>query len=259
MPQLYELGGEIINVVPRVHLDRAADVVVAHEKGKDALYPDVDRYTFEPIPIHKRGKGFDLRRNYVWEMVKARFPDAVYVDPYSPFQKAGGYFVPESQYVDEFMGVDILLFPRHKPKNPNINWNAWPDIIDMLLAEGLSVGCAGNRVFSYPGVEKKCMCAWDFSNPLDASITMMKSATIIAGPITALTLVSLMCKRHPHVVIAEGGYKSCRTKQKANFDYLRRVDHGEVGWTVHECWRQPDVFVRRLGDAYAATASGSPE
>lgn len=237
LPWLGEFGSELLFWVPAVYADRG-EKVVCHELGKAQVYPDPGsrRYEVDRVTDRARKSNGALGQWEVFQQVRLYFgPRCEYVEPRRLKGQARRFFVPEARHKYPRERWDVVVFPRRRQNVATKNWKGWPDLVAALKSEGLSVFAAGHGDSSF---KVPCAAAWDWQDPLDATIWALKHSRLRLGMMTALTVLSLMCGRAPLVLTTPDGKQDLGGKQGPNWKYLRECDHLKAGWEE----------VRLLGD-----------
>jgi hypothetical protein len=198
-----ELGLMVRYHVPAVRaLPRP--VVVCHEPGLEALYPDCDRILVDQRPDQERRdlytKDGDALQYWRGELLR-RHPGGRVVAPDRSKEWAEERFVPEPHVRQDVPAPDIVVCPRCREYGAEKNWPAWPALTDALLGEGLHVFAAGARATS---VDVGTPAAWDYPRELDASIEAMRSAQLVIATDAGLAHLAVLCGA-PLLLIGYGG------------------------------------------------------
>ena len=99
-----------------------------------------------------------------------------------------------------------------------------------MRANGYSVFACGHPDSSF---KLNCPCAWDYNNPLEASIWAIKHSKIRIGLMTALTVLSLYCEKRPWILTTERGMKCNIGKDAPSYNYFWFADWKKVGWRTY--------------------------
>jgi len=231
LPWLGEFGTELIEYIPRVFAD-PEEKVVCYEAGKASMYPSASRRIIIPrIPERFRKCGGGTNQAEVWDRIRSQLGNGKeYVEAgRDGFKGKRRFFVPEGK-VFEFE-TDVVIFPRLRTTGKRRNWEAWPELVDALKAEGILVFAAGHGDSSY---RVNCHAAWDYCSryQLDASIWAIKNSLLRVGTMTALTVLSLYCGRRPWVLTTPDG-RLCekgRENERPNWGFLKFTDHKGAGY-----------------------------
>lgn len=243
LPWLGEFGNELLRWVPMVKTDRG-EKVICHEAGKECLYPDATvRHVVPRIAETDRKCAGAVSQMQIWNEIRAEYGDAEYIVPSSLYPLRSEYerFAPETK--DFGFECDVAVFPRWRHNTTRKNWEAWPGFIGMLLAEGLNVFACGHPDSSFPVA---CWAAWDFENPLEASIWAIKHSKLRIGLTTALTVMSLYCGMKPWIIITEKGTVSHIGNEGPNTKYFDYADINDVGWRVLPLYHDPRQIVAEV-------------
>ena len=211
LPLTYEFGGELLKNVYQVNgIDGYK--IVCHEKGKECLYPGAD-------------ERFYVEKGVSDDEIKSKFGKEY------TFVAAGGYCRKAKPFIPEVKNygikADVVIFPRKKKNNAQMNWNQWDLFVNMLQTRGVHVFAAGHPDNSF---HPKCASAWDYDNYLEATICAIMNSSIRVGLITALSVLSLMCGKEPWILTDPNGNKCLAANIGVNIGYLRWADHKKVGW-----------------------------
>jgi hypothetical protein len=170
----------------------------------------------------------------IFNRIRNQIGPGEYIMPKRLYQKRK-WFVPGT-IKDYGFDVDVVIFPRRRHVAARKNYKMWPEIVEMLKAEGLSIFAAGHRDSSF---HVDCVSAWDYENDLDATIWALKNSQIRIGRITALTVLSLLCGMKPTVMTTSWGTLAEGGRDKPNWSYLKTCDHMGVGYNVIEGSEEP--------------------
>ena len=178
-------------------------ILVAHEPGLEALYPDCDR-----VIVDQRNDS-DRRWTYLHdpdfvEGWKDRFIEhtTLLPDKHNPLPIQP--FLPEPferQRGNEPSG--IVVCPRRRDYGKEKNWDSWPLITNRLRESGSHVFAAGLKDTSYPVAADEC--AWDYDRPLDATIEAMRNCSLVVATASGLSLLALLCGARLLLVASGGG------------------------------------------------------
>jgi hypothetical protein len=198
-----ELGLMIRYHVPAVRAIHRP-LVVCHEPGLEALYPDRERIIVPARPDDERR---DLYRKdpaalEFWSAsLQMRYPGAQIVAPDRSKEWPEERFVPEPHVLQDVPAADIVVCPRYREYGAEKNWPAWPALTDALLGEGLHVFAAGARATS---VDVGTPAAWHHDRELDASIEAIRSARLVIATDAGLAHLAVLCGA-PLLLIGYGG------------------------------------------------------
>ena len=228
LPWLGEFGTELLKYASAVFADPAPKIV-CHELGKEPVYPVAARRIVVPriMDADRKSIGSPMEASINQELIDKLGPDHDYIVARPRNSSVKRFFVPESSRPFEGMQPDVVLYPRRRSNVERKNWDGWMDVADRLTAAGIKVFAAGHPDSSY---RLNCPAAWDYDQPLEASIQAIKRARVNCGMITALTVLALMCGKRPWVAHMASGAMAPRGHGGPNWDFLKRVDHLEVGW-----------------------------
>jgi len=231
LPWLGEFGNELLRWVPAVR-NCQEPRIACYEEGKDCLYPCADgRHIVPRVNEQDRVCSGALTQKSVWDEVKKTLgPDHEYITPSTlmPLYPEYQHFEPLTK--DFGFSCDIAVFPRWRHNTKRLNWENWPKFVSLLQATGYRVFACGHPDSSF---NVDCPAAWDYDNPLEASIWAIKHSKIRIGMITALTVMSLYCGKEPWVLVNQRGMKCNTGRDAPNFAYLWFADWQGVGWRVY--------------------------
>jgi hypothetical protein len=138
---------------------------------------------------------------------------------------------------------DVVVCPRKRAYGAEKNWRYWPDLVDRLIAEGLSVFAAGVEATSFT---TNAVSAWDQPNPLIASINALQNARSVVATDNGLAHLALMC-RPEIMMIVDGedrvspGYWPVITDRFTQFG--GRIDF------ISNSWYTPELVSARVVEA----------
>lgn len=204
-----ELGIMIRYHVPAVRaLPRP--VVVCHERGYEALYPDCKRIHVTKRPDPERRWAYERDADFVeaWEgMLRSSFPNCRIVKPDDREDgRAERRFLP-TPYRAQRNGhppPDVVICPRKREYAAERNWDGWPAVAEGLDRAGLRIFAAGARRTSYTDLVAHER-AWDHERTLDACIEAMRSARLVISTDAGLAHLAVLCGTPLILVGAEGG------------------------------------------------------
>ena len=224
LPYIGEFGGELLTFVPRIHgLEEPADYVYC-EEGKACLYPNV-----KILHELKINEGDNIKKTYK-KIIGINKNTHQWIKP-KQIGVARRFFEPKINPTKYDSGkIDVVIFPRKKTKVHGKNWNDWQAVVEKLKMNGVTIFAAGSREYSY---DLNCHAAWDYDNCLEASIWAIQNSTIRIGIITALHVLSMMCKAKPIVLTNKKGMSALISNTRPEYNYLKIADHGNVGY---ESW-----------------------
>lgn len=229
LPWLGEFGSELLKWVPRINADKT-EKVVCFERGKECLYPTGQPHIVERVSESDRKCSGALIQQTVFDEIRGVYGDAEYIMP-TTIGSPGfpeGIFEPD---VPEFgFKCDIVVFPRWRHNTKRLNWELWPEFVRWLQAHGYDVFAAGHPDSSF---EVECRAAWDYMNPLEASVYAIKNSRLRIGMMTALAVLSLYCGKSPWIMTTENGMKCNTGKDFPNFAYFWFADWKNVGWRTY--------------------------
>lgn len=175
-------------------------VLVAHEEGLEALYPDCKRIIVPTNDDSLRRWTYAHDDSFVnnWKERMGNhtvmMPDKDKPLPIQPFTP-----VPVRKQLCEGCEYDVVICPRKRAYGSNKNWDAWHHVTDVLKALGLRVFAAGLEETSYP-VDAHAR-AWDYPRPLDATIQAMSQSKVVLATASGLSLLALLVGK-PLVLVA---------------------------------------------------------
>lgn len=226
LPWLYEFGGELLKAVPGVQLRKYSGprVIAVVEEGKECLYPEIEKHIIPPVD---RKTIRSIRDNWVYDELRAKWPNDQFIMPYNFQPNIKGYFIPQVPNLK--FKADVVIFPRKKSGAANWSKQAWQLIVAALNSKGHGVFAAGIESQSWH--LEDCLNAWEWNNPLESSIYAIQNSLVRIGPITGLQVLSLICAKRPLLLTGPNFEKGVDTREKPNLDYLRVSDHKQVGFT----------------------------
>lgn len=203
-------------------------VMVAHEPGLEALYPDAKRILVRPKPDRKRRWLYRHDEEFV-ALFRAKFAGLGF-EVREPGKGTGDpieVFEPEptvEQIGDE--EIDVVVCPRFREYGTAKNWDAWPEVSGLLMGSGARVFAAGKQESSYDVPSDDA--SWRYARPLDATIEAMRRAKVVLATASGLSLLALLCRAPRLVLVAANGGK---VAPGAAVDGAGRVAH-ETYWEV---------------------------
>lgn len=282
LPFMGEFGSLLHKHVPGVYgMERP--LIICHEIGYDALYPDAtQRYTYErPIASERSAGGnkFQVRfkdttklkwpedripyldkiRSHfepqVWEdHIKTGKPpqwQRKYIEPNDPFKMPPKYFIPQhiGTYECDF---DTVLFARRQQYSHGRNWIFWQEFHEALKAEGVKCLIVGQPDST---ATLDCPAIWELvdhpSQILDASIWAIHNARFRVGTPTGTTLLSQLCAKPPIMIINNNGMDSQGSKMSFPASYYFKIDNANrVGWRVISHWMDWQQAVKEFMEIY---------
>lgn len=208
LPFRGEFGIRIRYHVPRVRaLERP--IIVCHEPGLEALYPDCKRVAVNPREDLLR---YSDDREYL-DVLRTKFrcmmPGVKVLEIDRRSKLPEERFVPEPTVLQLQEGplgeerVDVFVCPRWREYGPSKNWPAWPEVAGGLMAEGLTVFAGGTEAHSYdvPCDDR----AWSYPRVLDATIEGMKRAELVLATDAGLAHLALLAGVPLLLVGSNGG------------------------------------------------------
>lgn len=244
LPWLGEFGTELLRWVPRAKAEIDYKVI-CYEEGKDCIYPDADeRHIIPRIDEYKRKCAGSLNQFEIWDEIKSVYKNrkVTYCVPSSTI--GYGQFKPFAPQVPKLdFECDVAIFPRWRHNTERRNWQQWPILVEMLLAEGLNIFVCGHPDSSF---DLKCNGSGNYNNPLEASIWAIKHSKIRFGLTTALTVMSLYCEKRPWIIVHESGRLSEKDRAGPNLIYFKYADIGKVGWDIKPLYSQPKRLVEEI-------------
>lgn len=254
-----EFGIKLYWHVPAVHAARP-DVVYC-EEGDEALYPSAEIH----VPVSRNDDG--RRRNQyrrdadfvAWaaEDAMERFgPDVevLYPDTRWPRER----FVPEP-VVRYGIDCDIVVAPRRRVYGSTRNWDAWPGIVDRLIAEGLEVFAVGAEESCYP---VNCPAAWDYPRWGDAAIEAMHSAALVVSTDSGNAHLAVLCGRPlllvtyrglvgPGPVVDETGRAMEPAYGPVQMHRYEEENHMQSPIWLKDGWENPETVVQAALEKFA--------
>lgn len=179
-------------------------VLVAHEPGMEALYPDCDRLLVAPKPDKDKRWCYRHDAPFVEEW-KAKWPDHTIVMPDKEHELAIKPWAPEpfEPQRNGAQAPDVVVCPRRRQYGEEKNWDGWPDMVDRLRSEGLRVFSAGRAETSYETKAEET--AWDYDRPLDATIEAMQSARLVLATASGPSLLAVLTGAPLLLIASQGG------------------------------------------------------
>lgn len=231
-------------------------VLVVHEPGLEALYPDCDRKLVKPLPDVQRRWTYGHDREFV-DVWRERLQGHRVVMPDKENRLEILPFLPEPavlQRPDEDPG--IVVCPRRRRYGPGKNWDDWPDLVKRLRSEGHRVFAAGLEETSYRTVAHER--SWDYRRPLDATIEAMRRARVVVATASGPSLLAVLCGAPLLLVGSQGGRVAPGPSEDLDGnvhhieywpipvrDYYEPLDHlGSGIELVPDGWEEPDTVLR---------------
>lgn len=178
-------------------------VLVGHERGLEALYPDCERVIVGDRSDRDRRWTYNHDADFVdafkesYDKCDMRLPDKNNQLPIQPFTPKP--FVKQRGET----ASGIVVCPRRREYGAEKNWDAWPNVTSRLRAEGHNVFAAGLHETSYDVDADES--AWDYERPLDATIEAMRTCSLVIATASGLSLLALLCGAPLLLVSAQGG------------------------------------------------------
>ena len=207
-----------LGIIIRFHVPAVAalegDVIVCHEPGLEALYPDRQRVIVPRKEDELRGwknDHADARSEGEFKAewrrkLEALHPDAEFLSFDGRDATKVRRFVPKP-YVEQLNPGDrwdVFIAPRKRKVAERRNWDAWPDVAERLVfSEGLDVFAGGARETSYDVIAHNR--AWDYDRTLDACIEAMLRSKVVLATDAGLAHLAMLCGRPLIIVGANGG------------------------------------------------------
>lgn len=222
-----ELGIMIRYHVPAVYaLPRP--VVVCHEPGKEALYPDCERIMVTSRPDKERRWIYGRDDAFVKKWIKKlrrMYPKAhvVMPDDRKPDRKEKR-FIPDP-FVEQRNGQappEVVLCPRKREYADERNWDGWMTVAKDLCDRGVRVFAAGTRETSY-NIESHER-SWQYTRKLDATIEALKASKLVVATDAGVAHLAVLCGAPLLLVASNGGLAAPGP---------RRDDDGKI---THETW-----------------------
>ena len=189
-----ELGIMIRYHVPAVYaLPRP--LVVCHEPGLEALYPDCKRIL---VPSRQDDARYYSDEAFIGEWtarLRREYSDVRTIDRNAANPEKR--FVPKPYAWQIWRtwrgrgGIDFVICPRRRKFGAGKNWNGWSHVSRSLREEGRTVFAAGAKETSFTNVPHDD-AAWNYARPLDASIEAMRQARLVIATDTGLAHLALL-------------------------------------------------------------------
>jgi hypothetical protein len=244
LPWLGEFGTELLFWTPVVNADNNSESIKCIERGKHPVYRGSNFVEINPIPENVRGSNGSKIQQDIFTRLKRRFGTGFeYVEPKRNTRFPRIWYepkIPSKRYNEKY---DIVIFPRWRHIAARKNYPHWPQIVDRLTAEGFIVFAAGIADCSY---RLNIPAAWDFREPLEATIYAIKNSIERIGLITALHVLSLLCGVVSTVMVKTDGQAAMYGTEGPNYQYLKWVDHKGVGWKTIKGMEAPETIVRQV-------------
>lgn len=256
LPYRAEFGIRVRYHVPRVRaLPRP--LLVFHEPGLDALYPDCKRILVGRRNDLDRDESDEefLRRLRRQALREFEVAEVVTIDRASDLPERR--FRPEPVRPQVEGEVDVVVAPRWREYGPSKNWDAWPEVSGGLMAERLSVFAGGEEATSY---DVPCDdFAWRYGRSLDATIEAMRKARLVVATDAGLAHLAVLVGVPLLLVASSGGLVApgpvLDGKGKKTFDryWPIRFDryYASANWrgvpieVLPDGWERPDKVVAR--------------
>jgi hypothetical protein len=188
LPNRGEFGLKICFHATAVHALGTPDLVI-HEPGEEILYPRAQR-TIEISPAKDDARrGMQERdpvvANSVENVFRTAYPKSRQVVTDDKLHRSK--FTPLLQSKKQY---DVVICPRLRNYGGGKNWPYWNSITDQLGELGLNLFGAGKKNTSMP---VDCDGAWEYSNPLEASMMAMQSSKVVLCTDSGLAHLAAMC------------------------------------------------------------------
>jgi hypothetical protein len=189
-----ELGIMIRYHVPAVRaLPRP--LLVCHEPGREALYPECKRVL---VPTRHDDIRYWSDEQFIdeWAAKLKQECDDVRIiqrDADNPEQR----FVPVPYAWQIWRrwrgrgGIDFTICPRRRKWGHNKNWNGWFTVARELKRAGRTVFAAGAKETSYLGVQHDD-ASWAYGRSLDAAIEAMRQTRLVIATDAGLAHLAIL-------------------------------------------------------------------
>ena len=273
LPFMGEWGSKISKHVPGIY-GIPRPLIIAHEAGEEAIYPDAtERYIYErPKAIERKAggniyqvktKGLPLEGRIPYhDQVKIYFEPNVwedhlktgkppqwqrkYIAANAPSNMPHKYFIPQSigTYECDF---DIVLFARCQQYAAARNFPFWIEVEQALAVEGIKCLVVGQPDST---ASLNCPSIWDLvdntSQILDASIWAISQAKMRIGSPTGTTLLTLLCGQNVVILMSETGHEAQGSKMSLPAGYYYKIDTNRVGYRVIAHWMEWERAVEEI-------------
>lgn len=259
-----------LGIVIRFHVPAiaalAGDVLVCHEAGMEALYPDRRRVIVSQKADDGRGWTVKMDREYVGGLrdgLAELHPGAEFISTDGRDADDVRRFVPQPHVEQGVQPCDVFVAPRLRAGPPVLearNWDRWPEMCRLLGDEGLTLFVGGTAATSYEVDGDDC--AWSYPRTLDACIEAMHRSKVVVATDSGLAHLAMLCGRPLVLIGADGGRVAPgrRTDEDAPYwkirleHYYRAANHMNAPIKlVPDGWAHPDAMLRAVEDVIEAT------
>lgn len=194
LPYRGEFGLTVRYHVPAVRaLPRP--LVVCHEPGLEALYPDCERLLVDSKADALRRDVYARDQEFVthWKhKLEQLYPGWAIIAPDRSKKWPERRFVPHPHIPQYVAKCEIVICPRFRQYGTAKNWHRWPSLAATLATRGIRVFAAGLAETS----DRRCRvtdAAWNYARPLDATIEAMCRARLVISTDNGLAHLAVLC------------------------------------------------------------------
>lgn len=261
LPYRAEFGIRIRYHVPKVYgLPRP--VVVFHEPGLEALYPNAERVLVSSRKDDDRDSSDAKFVARVRKRAEAEFPDAriLAIDRSTKLREKRFRPTPATFQIPGDEEFDVVVAPRYRDYGPSKNWDAWPEVSGGLMAAGLRVFAGGAKATSYDVPADDY--SWNYSRSLDATIEAIRRSRLVLATDAGLAHLAVLCAKPLLIVASSGGLVApgpvLDAKGRKTFDSYWPVRYGRyyarANWAgvriglLPSGWEEPGEVVDHVVD-----------
>jgi len=200
MPFMGEFGFFINTYIRFIHYFKCPKKIVCCRPGEEIFFPSADEFMYDwnDFQQDKDRIGANIpagnkQYRFLKTTLQQQYPNHEIVEVGHEISYRFVQFmpVPLEPFCDK-IEVDVVIGPRNRPRDEQRNFprDKWQNIVRQL--KGWRIGIVGQEETSYD-FEESVNKSWQYPQPADAMISMLKNCKVFIGTDTGTAHVAAMC------------------------------------------------------------------